>query len=253
MQKYEIFPVPARRATVRDVLDLLDDALDKLTAPADVADVSDAGEESAATADPLAAHQGDVLDGGWHVVRRLRGGSIAVALLCRRTGSTEPEVLKVAKDEDHAERLLDEARALETLRHPGIVELLGVERIGGRTTLRLAPAGDPDDKSGMTLADRLDARGRLGLDLLERFGTDLLEVVDYLESEGIPHRDIKPDNLGVRPAGATGRCTWCCSTSPWPARPTPTWGRARPATSIPSWPSGPAGAGTRPPSAMRRP
>jgi serine/threonine protein kinase len=192
-------PVPARRATVRDVLDLLDDALDKLTAPIDVADVADVAEVAAATADPLAAHQGDVLEGGWHVVRRLRGGSIAVALLCRRTGSTEPEVLKVGKDEDHAERLLDEARALETLRHPGIVELLGVERIRGRTTLRLAPAGDPDDKSGMTLADRLDARGRLGLDLLERFGTDLLEVVDYLESEGIPHRDIKPDNLGVRP------------------------------------------------------
>src|SRR6266508_4722920 len=51
----------------------------------------------------------------------------------------------------------------------------------------------------MTLADRLVAQGRLGLDLLERFGDDLLEIVAYLESEGIAHRDVKPDNLGVRP------------------------------------------------------
>src|SRR6266508_2497761 len=186
-------PVPARRATVRELLDLLDGALDTLTAP------QSAEPDAAGTADPLAAHQGDVLDGGWRVERRLGSGSTAVALLCRRSGSSEPEVLKVAKDEEHAERLRDEARALEQLRHPGIVEFAGVERVGGRTTLRLAPAGDPDDKLGMTLADRLAAQGRLGLDLLERFGDDLLEIVAYLESEGIPHRDIKPDNLGVRP------------------------------------------------------
>jgi len=188
-------PVPTRRATVRELLDLLDDALETLTAP----QVAEPEPDAAATADPLAANRGDVLGGGWRVERRLGSGSTAVALLCRRSGSAEPEVLKVAKDEEHAERLRDEARALEQLRHPGIVELAGVERVGGRTTLRLAPAGDPDDKQGMTLADRLAAQGRLGLDLLERFGDDLLEIVAYLESEGIPHRDIKPDNLGVRP------------------------------------------------------
>jgi serine/threonine protein kinase len=207
-------PVPARRATVRELLQLLDDALDELTAPAEV---SDEATIPTATADPLAAHQGDTLDGGWEVVRRLGSGSTAVALLCRRSGATEPEVLKVAKDEEHAERFGGEARALQQLRHPGIVELLGVERIGGRTTLRLAPAGDPDDKLGMTLADRLSPRqasrlgpqgnqqhsmrGRLGRDLLERFGDDLLEIVAYLESERTLHRDIKPDNLGVRPRG----------------------------------------------------
>jgi hypothetical protein len=176
---------------------LLDGALDALTAPSEPAAVE--RDEGATTADPVAAHQGDLLSDGWQVERRLGTGSTAVALMCRRTGSPGPEVLKVAKDEELAERLRDEARTLEALRHPGIVELLGVERIGGRTTLRLAPAGDPDDKLGMTLADRLDVQGRLGLDLLERFGDDLLEIVAYLESEGTPHRDIKPDNLGVRP------------------------------------------------------
>jgi len=190
-------PVPARRGTVRDVLDMLDSALEAITAPPPDDPGPDPDRDGAT--DPLTAHQGTRLEGGWEVVRRLGSGSTAVAFLCNRTGSPEPEVLKVAKDEDHAGRLLDEARALESLRHPGIVKLLGVERIGGRTTLRLAPAGDPDNKAGMTLADRLDALGRVELDLLERWGTDLLDVVDLLEHDGIPHRDIKPDNLGVRP------------------------------------------------------
>lgn len=193
-------PVPANRPTIRELLDLLDGALEQLTAPdSTVTDADPSGEAEAPTADPLAAHQGDVLDGGWRVDRRLGSGSTAVALLCSRPGAASPEVLKVAKDEEFAERLRDEARALTDLRHIGIVELLGVERVGGRTTLRLAPAGDPEDRNGLTLADRLVTQGRLGLDLLDRFGDDLLEIIGVLESEGVPHRDIKPDNLGVRP------------------------------------------------------
>ena len=193
-------PMPANRGTVKELLELLDEALDALTAP--TVRAGDDGDPPIDTVDPLAAHQGAMLDGGWEVLRRLGSGSTAVALLCRRFGSTELEVLKVAKDEDLADRLRDEARALEQLNdpgHPGIVRLYGVERVGGRTTLRLAPAGDPDDKAGLTLADRLNVQGRVGLDLLERFGTDLLDIVEYLESMGVAHRDIKPDNLGVRP------------------------------------------------------
>src|SRR5690606_30394988 len=99
-------PVPARRSTVRELLELLDDVLDELTAP------TPTEHDTADTVDPLTAKKGDRLDGGWEVLRRLGSGSTAVALLCQRPGATEPEVLKVAKDEDHAERLRDEARAL---------------------------------------------------------------------------------------------------------------------------------------------
>ena len=186
-------PVPAKRTPVRDLLELLDQALDELTEPSALVGNTENG------ADPLLAHAGDDLEGGWKVVRRLGSGSTAVALLCEREGATEPEVLKVAKDEDYAERLRDEARALKRLSHACLVKCHGLDHVDGRTVLRLDPAGDPSDKLGLTLADRLRAQGRLGLDLLERFGDDLLDVVHYLESMGVPHRDIKPDNLGVRP------------------------------------------------------
>lgn len=197
---YATDPVPSKRATLKDLLELLDEALEELIGPSREEEIDPFVHPL--TADPLTAHQGEVLEGGWEVLRRLGSGSTAVALLCQRQGSTEPEVLKVAKDEEHAERLRDEERSLRHLHHSGVVQVLGLERVGGRTTLRLAPAGDPGDKLGMTLADRLANQGRMGLDLLERFGDDLLETVSYLESEGVHHRDIKPDNLGVRPRRA---------------------------------------------------
>ena len=43
--------------------------------------------------------------------------------------------------------------------------------------------------------------GRLHIDLLQRFGEDLLDVVNHLEEQGIPHRDIKPDNIAVGKVG----------------------------------------------------
>ena len=45
-------------------------------------------------------------------------------------------------------------------------------------------------------------KGRLHLELLERFGEDLLATIDWLETKGIPHRDIKPENLGAAKIGS---------------------------------------------------
>lgn len=191
-------PVPERRSTLREMLEILDDVLDALTAPTPVAEDGDLSVAAEEVVDPLQAKKGDRLESGWEVLRRLGSGSTAVALLCTRPGLAASVVLKVARDEDHTERLRDEERVLGELHHPCIVELAGLDRLGGRTTLRLSPAGDPGDKIGMTLADRLTQQGRIGLDLLERFGDDLLDALVYLESEGVLHRDIKPDNLGVR-------------------------------------------------------
>jgi hypothetical protein len=52
-----------------------------------------------------------------------------------------------------------------------------------------------------TLGQKLRREGRLHVDLLQRFGADLLGIVSYLEDQGQPHRDIKPDNIGVGPVG----------------------------------------------------
>lgn len=145
--------------------------------------------------DPLDAGPGAVLDARFTLKSRLGAGSTAVGLLV--TDAENPDsldrVLKVALDDAAARRLDDEADALRLIAHPRIVKLVdGPISVGGRRALLLESAGRE------TLGTHLGNRERLSLDLLERWGTDLLESVVALDAAGIAHRDIKPANLGVR-------------------------------------------------------
>ncbi len=108
-------------------------------------------------------------------------------------------VLEVALDGEAATRLVDEAAVLRRLDDPRLVRMLeGPFDIADKTALLLEYAG------GDTLADRLRGRARLSLDLLERWGGELLEAVISLDRHGETHRDIKPANLGIRVSGKNG-------------------------------------------------
>ena len=149
--------------------------------------------------DPLAAEPGALIDGRFRLERRLGSGSTATGLLVTDTsiaesGSGAVRVLKVALNDGAAGRLADEAKVLSGIRrHPRLVHLVeGPMEVGGRQALLLESAGDE------TLAEALRGRGRLSLDLLQRWGGDLLEALVTLDRASIDHRDIKPANLGVR-------------------------------------------------------
>ena len=171
--------VLARVGSVADFLELLEDVEEELTAP-----------ESQTQVDPVNAKRGDRLEHGFVVERILGRGSTAVALLAQKDG--EEYVLKVARDQDHNARLREEGEVLKKLRSEFIVGLHDVLDMHGRVVLVLDKAGDE------TLATRLRQEGRCSLDLLQRFGEDVLAAVDSLERSGIAHRDIKPDNIAVR-------------------------------------------------------
>lgn len=144
--------------------------------------------------DPLQAGPGAELGGGRFLYRRRLGaGSTAVGILVedRQVGGAE-RVLKVAKDAEATERLLAEAHILGQFENDDrIVTPYGIEQVGGRTALLLRFAGRT------TLAEELNNRGRLSIDVLERWGSDLLTALVALERKGVTHRDIKPSNLGV--------------------------------------------------------
>ncbi|MDQ1305164.1 MAG: hypothetical protein QG671_994, partial [Actinomycetota bacterium] len=147
--------------------------------------------------DPLDAVPETVLDGRFRLVRRLGQGSTAVGLLVIDQLADGPDaecVLKVALDSEAASRLDDEAEVLRRLASPRVVKMLEQHPImvGGRRALMLENAGTE------TLTDVLRTRTRLSLDLLERFGTDLLDALVVIDKADIDHRDIKPANLGVR-------------------------------------------------------
>ncbi|MDW5323931.1 protein kinase domain-containing protein [Plantactinospora sp. KLBMP9567] len=174
---------PAQRlASVAEFRGRLEDVWEELTAP-----------EPEPVVDPLSAHKGDVLDGGLTVVARLGSGATATALLVTRPDvDGKPLVLKVARDEQHRERFAAEAATLDKIRDWRVAALVaGPIVVGGRTALLMESAGE------RTLAEELRG-GRLALELLERYGRDLLEIVAVLDSYGIWHRDIKPANLAAR-------------------------------------------------------
>ncbi|HJT79181.1 MAG TPA: BREX system serine/threonine kinase PglW, partial [Gemmataceae bacterium] len=174
--------VASRIDSAADFLSYLDAVEEELTSP-DHDAVEDAAE----------AQKGDRLPGGFTVLRRLGKGATSTALIVERDG--QQYVLKVPNGDEHAQRVRGEGEVLGKLRHQHIVDYVETLTMGGRPCLLLRSAG-PE-----TLGERLRKEGRLHVDMLQRFGEDLLEVVRYLEEQGIPHRDIKPDNIGVGPVG----------------------------------------------------
>jgi serine/threonine protein kinase len=151
-----------------------------------------------ALADPATAAPGDELEGGLKVVRRLGRGGSADTLLVERLGVEEQAVLKVAIDDRHADRVRAEAQILARLRHQNIVRFEAEATITGRPAILMEWAGEK------TLGQWIRGAETLSLDLMRRFGDHLLSALDYLEQEGVSHRDIKPDNIGVAKAASTG-------------------------------------------------
>jgi serine/threonine protein kinase len=170
----------ARYDTVQGFLDDLDLVEDELTTP-----------DPEVTVDPSIASTDDRLDGGFTVVKRMGRGSSSDALLVRRDGSDEEAILKVACNIAHNERLVAEGEVLARLHHQNIVAHRETLVVSGRTALLLKSAG------AKTLAEKLKEDGRLSLDMLQRFGEELIEAVNHLEAEGVAHRDIKPENIGI--------------------------------------------------------
>ncbi|MGM0488481.1 MAG: BREX system serine/threonine kinase PglW [Planctomycetota bacterium] len=188
-------PVVANRTdSVADFLSVLDEVEEELTAP-----------EQDYVDDPTRAQRGDILPGGFHVLKRLGQGACSLGLLVEK--DDEEFVLKVASEPDHNARLKDEAEVLGKLRHQHIVEFCGAVEMGDRQAFLMRPVlvqvtvNDRTEKRVETLGQRLRKEGRLSVDLLQRFGRDLLDVVNYLEEQGISHRDIKPDNIAVGQVG----------------------------------------------------
>ncbi|MEV7731039.1 BREX system serine/threonine kinase PglW [Streptomyces sp. NPDC088921] len=211
-----------RLSSVDEFLELLEVVEDSLTAPATATTGTDGPSEEDAPPvdkDPLEAVAGDMFAGRWEIRRRLGTGSTSRAFLvrdleaeARRTRSLA--VLKVALSDNRGEILAREAEAMGRLRpHSGIIRLVEPEplHIAGRTVLALEYVGDERDDNGQgteagvrprrreeTVARQLRENGRLQVDQLEAYGDYLFGAVDFLEGEGVWHRDIKPDNIAIR-------------------------------------------------------
>ena len=183
-----------RLSTIEEVIELLRVASDDLRR-------GDQAEEPTPVEDPVDAQRDDIVADRFIVTGRRGEGSSGVALAVNDTDSEEPNrelVLKVARTESAGRRLALEADVLRALEHRRVVRLVaGPLDVGHRRALLLTDAGKE------TLAARLSKEGRATVGQLEQYGSQLLEAMIYLESQGVFHRDIKPANLGITPDPST--------------------------------------------------
>jgi eukaryotic-like serine/threonine-protein kinase len=96
---------------------------------------------------------------------------------------------QLCRDELWYERFLQEARAVNRIRHANVVDVFGFGRLDdGRCYLIM------DLLEGETLGDRL-RRGALGLDDAVAILDQASEGLEATHDQGIVHRDLKPENV----------------------------------------------------------
>ncbi|MEW8051271.1 MAG: BREX system serine/threonine kinase PglW, partial [Candidatus Thiodiazotropha sp.] len=174
--------VGSRMGSVDEFMDYLHLVEDEITRP-----------DNQRQTNPTEAVPGDLFDGGILIKKRLGRGASSVAFVVEHEG--QERVLKLAADADHNKRLKSEGETLHKLRHQSIIAHHETQEFVGHTGLLIEYAGEG------TLARRLREQGAVQLELLERFGDDLLSAVCHLEEKGISHRDIKPENIGLMKQG----------------------------------------------------
>jgi serine/threonine protein kinase len=94
--------------------------------------------------------------------------------------------------EETRHRLLREARAMSSVRHPGVAQVLDageLETLGPYMVMELL--------EGRTLQGILAVRQRIGVHETVQIGRQIGETLAAAHAHGVIHRDIKPSNLFV--------------------------------------------------------
>ena len=138
--------------------------------------------------------------GPYEVLARLGAGGMGEVYLAYDARLDRRVALKSPSDEwltdpEARPRLQREARAAARLSHPNIAAVYDVLEADGRPFIVM------EYVEGETLASLL-ARGRLPLERALALGISLCDALAAAHASGVIHRDLKPGNVMITPAGA---------------------------------------------------
>ena len=133
----------------------------------------------------------------------LGGGGMGTVYLAHDLSLDRPVAIKVLRRElgdkpELVERLVLEAQAQARLQHPNVVNVYYIGVFDG------TPYFAMEYVRGQTLADQLSERGTLPWQEALEYIIQTTQALLEAHERGIVHRDVKPSNLLLCPAGAGG-------------------------------------------------
>jgi len=129
----------------------------------------------------------------YEVLSKLGQGGLSVVYAARHLVSGRTRALKIARPDDAAEEALrGEYEALSKLDDANIVKVIDLTKmVEGRLTLVMERVGGETLKQWLERTESPDHATQRSL------AENLLAGLDYLEQQGVTHKDLKPDNLLV--------------------------------------------------------
>ncbi|HET8712777.1 MAG TPA: protein kinase [Gemmatimonadales bacterium] len=138
--------------------------------------------------------------GRYSLERELGRGGMGVVYLAREVRLDRPVAIKLlppakASDPRLRERFLREARTAAKLSHPNVIPIHAVEEIDQFVFFAMAYV------EGETLTERVQRRGPLAPSDGSRLLRDVAWALAYAHTQGVIHRDVKPDNILLENTG----------------------------------------------------
>src|SRR5512141_29957 len=135
----------------------------------------------------------EALAGHYAIERELGRGGMAHVYLARDVRHDRLVALKLLNPElgaaVGAERFLREIQVVGRLRHPHIVPLYDSGEAAGHVYYVMPYV------KGESVRERIARSGPLPSEEAARLVAEVAEALEYAHSEGVVHRDIKPDNI----------------------------------------------------------
>jgi serine/threonine-protein kinase len=136
---------------------------------------------------------GRTLAARYRLVRRVGSGGMAVVYLARHVMIDRLSAIKILRQDlgmnpAHRERFLREARAVNRINHPNIVEITDLGESDGLVFLVM------EYVDGESLLATLQ-RGRLAWTSAARLALQVASALSRAHDLGVIHRDLKPENI----------------------------------------------------------
>ncbi len=144
---------------------------------------------------------GDILDDRWLIEARIGQGAMGSVFRGKDSKLDRKVAIKILAPEHCRKpkvlaRFEREAKLMQTLRHPNIIQLFGVGRRGALPYIVM------QFLEGMTLGDVLKKKGgKLTPGETLAVVKQIAAGLSFIHHHGLVHRDIKPQNIIVSPGG----------------------------------------------------